>query len=292
MKVVLVTVAGRRRFLELQKPYIRNLKGVVDEHHFWMNTKNEGDINYIKELCGSDPNYFKMIQGEGGLFDESGTPKNSHVGEMIAPFFQYCVDPDTVYIRIDDDVCFIETKAFAGYVQFRIDHPEYFLVYPIIVNNCMDFRIYPPEHDFCQSKYDDEKHWRPHGGQIGLHLHNVFFKHYPDLSGLKFEGVRGVGEMASVNCISWLGSEFAKFDGKVALEPDGYVKEEDWLIRTRPNRIGKKSCFYGGCVVCHYSYAHQRAPNHTYFGEGLDLDTTDVYERYKKLSKEQQLRFQ
>lgn len=258
--------------------------GVVDEHHLWVNTRNEVDLAELEERDKDDR--VRLIRSDKpGYFDKSGTPENGYVGYMIAPFFEYCVEPDTVYIRIDDDVCFIDTEAFADFVQFRIDHPEYFLVYPVIVNNCMDFRVYPEDHPFRSSEYDEEAQWRPHGGQIGLHLHNVFFDHYPDLSGLKFknDGVRGEDQIASVNCISWLGEEFAKFEGKVALEPSGYVKEEDWLIRTKPNRIGKTNCVFGGCIVCHYSFAHQRAPHHNHFGPGLDLDTTDVYDRYLRL---------
>jgi len=90
--------------------------------------------------------------------------------------------------------------------------------------------------------------------------------------------------MASINCISWFGSEFAKFNGEVAKEGDEYVKEEDWLIRTKPQRIGKQNAIFGGMVVSHYAFAHQRAPLHTYFGEGLDLDSTDVLARYQAIA--------
>ena len=289
MRVVLITVCGRKKFLKIQRPYIESLKHVVDEHHLWVNTENPEDLAYLEEMQKSDPDHFKLIRRPTFLhdrFDENGSPSVHSVGQMISPFFKNCVEQDTVYVRIDDDVCFIEVDVFQSYVDFRVAHPEYFLVFPVIVNNCMDFRVFPRSHPFCQSGYEEETDWRPHGGQIGLHLHNCFFSN--PLSSLKFEndGVRGCGEMAAINCISWLGSEFAKFDGMVAWNKDHYEQEEEWLIRDKPNQIGKQNCIFGGMVVCHYSFAHQRAPYHTYFGDGLDLDTTDVLERYEFLSLE------
>lgn len=286
MNVVLITVCGRKRFLEIQLPYLLRLKssGIVFEHHLWVNTRNFEDLQFIEEIYRIDPSYFRLIfQTENiGKFEESGSPSVHHVGYMISPFFNYCVDPETIYVRLDDDICFIEVSAFADYIRFREEHPEFFLVFPIIVNNCMDFRIFPKHHPFCQSGYDEEKEWRPKGGQIGLHLHNVFFNHYPELYSLKFSSP-AIGHMASVNCISWLGSEFAKFDGQVAKIGDSYEKEEDWLIRTKPEEIGKPNAIFGGMIVCHYAFSHQRSPYHTYFGDGLDLDTTDVLDRYKSL---------
>ncbi len=288
MKTILITVCGRKRFLEIQFPYLIELKKskLISEHHLWINTKNEEDLKYIKYIHNLDPNYFKCIYSDegSGKFEESGTPSVHDVGYMISPFFKYCTDLDTVYIRLDDDICFIETKSFSEYIEFRKSHPEFFLVFPIIVNNCMDFRIFSKSHPFCQSGYEEEKMWRPKGGQIGFHLHKVFLDSYPNLSSIKFNGFV-VDCMASINCISWLGSEFAKFNGEVAKFNGKYQKEENWLIYEKPEELGMKNAIFGGMVVCHYSFAHQRFPYNTYFGDGLDLDSTNVLEKYRQISK-------
>jgi hypothetical protein len=42
---------------------------------------------------------------------------------------------DTILIKLDDDIVHISTDTFASFLDFRIDHPEFSLVFPNVVNN-------------------------------------------------------------------------------------------------------------------------------------------------------------
>jgi hypothetical protein len=76
-------------------------------------------------------------------------------------------------------------------------------------------------------------------------------------------------ERISINCISWLGEEFQKFNGLV--DPD----EEGWLASYKPAMIRKKNCIYGKFVCSHYAFFTQREY----------LAKTNILSRYKNLIK-------
>ena len=54
-------------------------------------------------------------------------------------------------------------------------------------------------------------------------------------------------ERCHLNCVSWLGSEFNKFD-KVGMD------EEPWLTDYKPRERSMKNCVYGNFIVVHYSF--------------------------------------
>jgi hypothetical protein len=121
-KVIVITPAGRKRYLEILVEYVKRLKGIVDEYHIWLNTEDKKDIEYIKSLASD---YIKVIE-KPGPYHNNG----------IYRFFPYCIQPKTVYVRFDDDIVFLDNnEAFINFVKYRIAHPEYFLLYANIINN-------------------------------------------------------------------------------------------------------------------------------------------------------------
>ena len=49
-KVVVVTPAGRKRYLEILVHYILKEKNIIDKYVLWGNTRNQEDIEYMKYL--------------------------------------------------------------------------------------------------------------------------------------------------------------------------------------------------------------------------------------------------
>ena len=74
-------------------------------------------------------------------------------------------------------------------------------------------------------------------------------------------------QRVNINCISWFGKEFAKFNGTVGIE------EEEWLSRTAPKEFNKNNAICGNSVVAHYGFRTQKK----------FLDKTNVLNEYKKL---------
>jgi len=128
-KIVTVTPAGRKRYLEILTPYLLQNRAHIAEHHFWVNTTDAADIAYIESLAASQPDFFKLKRR--AVFD------NDRQCDSIWQYFQDYTDADTIYIRLDDDICYIAPDAIPTLAAFRAAHREPFLIYGNIVNNAI-----------------------------------------------------------------------------------------------------------------------------------------------------------
>ncbi len=258
-KIVAVTPAGRKRFLKLLCHYTFKNSKILDKHELWVNTKNQDDINYINDLCNSN-SFFKQINPT--------KPVSLRPAESIYQFFNTCIQEDTIYIRFDDDICFICDDTIEKLVKFRIENPDPFLVYPIIICNGMEWVLEPfkPVDKWIKGNDSALEHIRRH----------VEFLSDPCSNRYKCEPYIIPYDMnISVNCICWMGKDFKTFNGIV---PPWPVNEETWLSNTKPFEIKRPNMITGDGVVVHFSYSH----GHTMtFLE----KHTNLYQRYLNLSK-------
>lgn len=261
-KVVVVTPAGRRQYLKLLSKYILP-NSIVDEWHLWLNTKDPYDKHYIQSL--NNPK-IRVIQKPG---------TNGH-WNSIHKFFVDCIEDNTVYIRIDDDVVWMEYYALQKLVEFRIKNPEYFLVYGNIVNNSVCDHIHQKYQEAITINEFLGFGWSDHYGvicpnvAIKKHMNllqrihdNTYDKYYfPNHWTMPFDA------RFSINVISWLGEEFAAFQGKVG--PD----EEQWLSVTKPTQLNKINIICGTTLFSHYAFNIQQ----------YRLSQTNILQLYDNLS--------
>jgi len=261
-RIVIVTPAGRKRYLNILKKYIFASK-IVDEWKIWQNTLNLEDINYIKEISLED----KRVVVEN-------RPLPLGTSYCIHKFFNNCIENNTVYIRFDDDIIWMKDDAIENLAKFRIENPKYFLVYGNIVNNSICDHL----HQRCNDIYHafpityncmDHNAWK-----------NVILaerKHKILIENIKKNNFKGYNilnwtlhdyERVSINVISWLGEEFKKFNGVVG------VDEEAWLSCVKPQELQKKSCICGNALFAHFAFYTQR--HH--------LDQTNLIEIYEDIS--------
>src|SRR5262245_15255943 len=121
-KVVSVTPFGRRRYVSLLDHYLRRARGIIDEHHFWVNTKNDADVEWLRSCVATAPDFYRTI--------EIDQPYEDFWTLRIHTFFhQYPNAPDTIFIRFDDDIVWIESQAIERLLAFRVANPRYFLVF-------------------------------------------------------------------------------------------------------------------------------------------------------------------
>lgn len=269
MKHICVTPAGRRRYLEILHKHIAHQqhKGYVDEWHLWVNTKEQEDLDFCNKLAEEYPEWIKAIHLPDN--DQTGTSWNIH------RFFKYSVDPDTVYTRLDDDVVWLQEDYFKRIYEYRVAHPEFFLVYGNIVNNALiahlqqkrgvidkskgvcAYDVFDPVGWQCPKFAEAIQRWFLKDLQEGKlskwHMDPVVLKRY---------------ERMSINGISWLGSEFAAFEGCVGLD------EESWLASEKPKALKKPNAMCGDAMCIHFSFFTQRA----------HLDTTDLMDIYRTLA--------
>jgi hypothetical protein len=127
-KVVVVTPAGRKKYMEILIKYILREKNIVDEYRIWVNTKNSKDIAYFKELATKHKGFITLDERFINE-EECGSNFNIH------RFFDKCIDEDTIYVRLDDDVVWLQPNCIENLVKYRIENPEPFLIYGTIINN-------------------------------------------------------------------------------------------------------------------------------------------------------------
>lgn len=269
-KVVVVTPAGRKRYMEILLPYILKEKGVVDEYQIWINTNNEEDIAFFKDL---EIKYKKLIKLDYTVYNEK---HEKYDNLKIYKFFKNCIDAKTVYLRLDDDIVYLEDNYIEKMVRFRIQNKEPFLVYGNIFNNAVIDSImqkngyYP---DIEQINYDclDRIGWEDPESAEKKHrfllnnyiLQNKSFKRAFDTWILKDY------ERVSINSICWLGDTFKEFEGIVDRD------EENWLSVIKPQQIGKPNVINGSAFCIHFSFFTQRDL----------LDRTDILQKYKQISE-------
>jgi hypothetical protein len=247
-KIVCVTPAGRRQYLKLLVPYIM-ASPIVDEFHLWRNTSNKLDNEYIDDL-GRTLDRVHIIE------PAIQTPESNYIAS-IYQFFRHCIDEETIYIRFDDDIVFVEPDFFPKFLRFRIANPNYFLVFPNIINNAICTYIQATRgaidpgarlHAWCM----DEVAWG--NSHFAEQLHRAFLRSISDndLERWYFAPTPLAFCRFSINCMAWFGRDFRAFEGNV---PD---YEEEYLSVHKPAELMRDNCIYGEALVSHFSYYVQR----------------------------------
>jgi len=273
-KIIAVTPAGRRRYMELLFPQLLayHRAGVLDEYHFWVNTVDIEDIRWMIEKNAEYPEFVKLIQ--------SKVPYNG--SSSIYNFFTNCIEDNTIYVRYDDDVVLIDTvDSFKSFIDFRINNPEYFLIYPTILNNAVITHILQRNgklsNSYGHAGYSccDEIGWS--NPEFAKNLHNDILEKLNSGKTLDYFHMENWilywKERVSINGLCWIGSDFRNIcNGIVGND------EEKELSVDMPIRYNKINCIYGGYCTVHYSFFTQRSL----------LDGEGFLEKYKAvLNKEE-----
>ena len=133
-KVFVFTPWGRELTASILYQYLKrdHAAGVVDEWHLWMNTDEdqESDRKYGYGLA-EDHDWIKTFERPNK--DNPLHPKQLNTGF----FYKYTQDVETVYVRMDDDIVWIEPDAIRNLVKFRVENPYPFVTFPIIWNNAV-----------------------------------------------------------------------------------------------------------------------------------------------------------
>ncbi|KAI9713692.1 MAG: hypothetical protein M1828_001381 [Chrysothrix sp. TS-e1954] len=121
--IVGIVFFGRREFTDVLDCYLRqNLVrngGYLDEVRFIVHTKNQGDVLWINDLVATEPAYRRV--NVNGKYDKI--------------YHEQMRDSNAMYIKIDDDVVFVDKHAIPRIVHGLIAHPEAFALSPYIINN-------------------------------------------------------------------------------------------------------------------------------------------------------------
>lgn len=265
-KVVVNTAAGRRRYMQYLIPYIVSSK-CVDRYDIWINTHNCADIEFFKQVAQRYPVVNLVWQPDGVV----------NGNQTINAFYKACVEPNTIYFKLDDDVVWMEPGLIDKMVAFRVENPDFFLVSPLVINNSLSTYLLEVDgkiklDDYYEANASHPYLWR--SGEFALELHQWFIKNY--LKTGKWEELHvGKKQMGmtrfSINAILWFGDEMAKFAGIVPGD------DEEFMSCIYPTQQGMANAWNGDAIVGHFAFFTQRE----------QLDKEHILEEYGKICHEQ-----
>ena len=164
--------------MEILLPYLFRDKGLIDEIHLWVNTAISSDLDYIFDISEKNSDFIKIVPPPMKQQLSGDSPY------VVGCFYKFCNDPDAIYIKCDDDICFIENGTIEELVLFRIQNPKPFLVYPNIINNVIMTHIHqrlgclPIEDGICT--YQDHCPNGLKSGELATKIHQNFLYQYTE----------------------------------------------------------------------------------------------------------------
>jgi hypothetical protein len=152
----------------------------------------------------------------------------------------------------------MEPGFFETLLRFRLDHPEHFLVMPLIVNNavCSNLlqtlgKITPWRH--IHTNCFDRIGWAQPEFAVALHRFMLDLIRRGETDRLH-SGAHVIAlNRFSINCISWFGRDLAPFGGEVG------IQEEEDMSAAIPARLRRTNCFCTDTVAVHFAFFVQRA---------------------------------
>lgn len=280
-KVVAFTPFGRERTVSILNRHLQrdHDAGIVDEWWLCMNT----DPSQVADQAYG----MRLARRSGGWITTKprpeGMPRLSPKQRNTGYFYRYMTDPDTVYVRFDDDIIYVHPDAIRTLVESRIAmHDSVLGAFPLIWNNavCSWFAqqhgIIPRtlgevERPYCM----DPIGWA--SGPFAVAIHHLFL----DLVEQGPEALKALylyqdiplapRQQFSVSSFAVDGRDYA------ALEPPGvldYPEEEHWLTVHRPGVIGKGNVICGSSLVSHF----------TFYPQKQYVLNTDVLDRYRAIA--------
>lgn len=262
MKLVVVTPAGRRRYLEILARYVLP---VADRWDLWVNTLDGADIEWMEQLAKKYPDKVRTVH----LPD----PYPQFHNFRIHRFFHTATDSDTVYIRLDDDIVYVEPGALEKIKEYRVSHPEPFLVYGNVLNSGLTSHLQQragrlsKQWGLASYTCMDDVGWK--NEKFVEDLHRKFLADPDPKKWHLIDWDLFYYDRHSINCISWLGSDCANWVNQMDAD------EEVWTSVVAPKLFGRPNVALGNATVVHYSFH----PTRNY------LDSQPwILEGYKKLA--------
>jgi len=271
--IICATFAGRKNRMSLQAKYMNTLleQNLVDEWHIWDFARTSHDKKYIYSL----ENHPKI----------QVLNKSTHIftlNEDYEKFYSFYRDnysstSNTVLIKQDDDIVYMDLKEFENFVLFRINNKELFLVSANIINNgvCagiqqkvipLPYALNPP----TGFKYEFLKGELWENASLAHNLH-YFFLNNLDLFKIDDVYLQDKGERLSINYFAILAQDFNNiFD--CAKDDEHCLTVEKTLSLNRQNAI------FLPFVVSHLSFYQQEK-----VAIEQNVNFNKIYEDYERL---------
>jgi hypothetical protein len=263
-RVIVVTPAGRERYLRLLAAHVLS-QPEVDEWHLWLNTTDALDLAFMHELAAM---HVKVRLIEPPLEPPNGTA-------TIGQFFRTTIARDVIYVRLDDDVAWLEPTFFARLLAERIADRQTLFLYPLIINNAvcswllkMRGVLVVPQR--LQPQCLDRIGWQSPEFAEALHRWFLDRVRRGELDPLRLPRTTAALARVSINCICWFGEDLLAIRGEFPRDHD----EEEFASVTLPMLLQLTNRISGAAICAHFAFYPQRE----------HLDRTDILEQYRALA--------
>jgi hypothetical protein len=249
MKLIVVTPAGREKYLRLLAHLILKSPEVA-EWHLWDNCRNESDRAYLHRLAASDPRCkLKQLAGADGNFG------------IIGAFFRFCDDPDALYLRLDDDIVYIEDGFFPRFIARALaERGKSVWFSPLVVNNALcnfllkhlsRVSIDGPVTCQCMCPFT----WAHPGFPEAMHPVLIEAVRRGRLGDFRVPDREIRMSRYSINAVGFFGAEKIAL-GDLFMPPD-CKGEEEWLSAVLPAKLDRGAKIFGDLLVAHFSFYTQ-----------------------------------
>ena len=249
-RVIAVTPAGRRGYLELLAHYVIQ-DDTITEWHLWDNCRQQSDRDYIHTLAETCEK-IKIVR----------LPQVDGTNNSINRFYKFCNEPDTFYIKMDDDLVYLPPGLGARLRQNAAgDRGQYLWWSPLVINNAIcswllkyTSAVTMPAEITAQAAC--RVGWR--SPDFAESLHRAFIRALKAQSSQVFEIPSQTVSLSrfSINCIGFFGADVLAAGDDFC--PMG-VDDEEWISAVLPAKLGRSGRIVGDLTVAHYSYYTQES---------------------------------
>lgn len=233
-KVILTCFAGRREYLEIQVRYIVKLLDAYDYieyYDIWNFSWSDEDISYVESLISLHPKIRIKHAPDYGKASRG----NQVASKQFAYYFTEAYNSehykDYLFIKIDDDVVYVDLLQFNSFIQTAASDSEHFLISANVINS--DLRLNDP-----------------------TPLHEEFFTKIADIlqDGLNEEFSNE--ERLSINFVAWSGEYLDDIKKEFS---NGIGADDEWrLCHTLAKRLGKQNLIVTPFKVVHFNFGNQQ----------------------------------
>lgn len=230
-KVILFCPGGRKNILSIQ---LLNILKILDldivlEYHIWDFSWSAEDSDYISQLKNIHPK-IKIKYSPYTNASRAGKIASKQFAYYLCDYYNFETYSDYIFIKLDDDICFIDTNNFEKFVDGRIKSNSFLYSANVINNNHL-----------ASGDFD--------------YLHNDFINNYDNIlkkNNLKNNEIFSNEKRLSINFVSFLGKDLKYINKEFS---NGIGSNDEWrLCHTIPKILKKQNEICLFFTVVHYAF--------------------------------------
>lgn len=154
-KVIFICPAGRRSIFSIQIEYMLKILelDIVFEYHIWDFSWSKEDSEYISKL--SDLHLKIKIKKSPYInASRAGEIASKQFAYFLHEYYKFLTYKDFIFIKIDDDICFIDITNFEKFVNGRKNSNAFLYSANVINNNTKEPHKFDEIHNKFINNYD------------------------------------------------------------------------------------------------------------------------------------------